>query len=258
MPILCRHKSRGLKLDVAGLNEITVLIDRSETELTEVAMNSWTPDQDGPPHAHPRKEQNFLVTSGRGEVVIGGEKYAASPGDFFYIPAGVVHQTITQGTAPLEYFLFNAFLDTDKEGHASFADHISKVKETRRQQAAQQRAEADTALASAPANSRRGLRAAIAAEPKDQALLPRQQAERSEALVFAVAPGGRRDLPADKTKEQVLFVLTGRGQLSLDGESAALEPGQVVFVPRGKSCSMTADAGEALKLVSFGTVLSAG
>jgi hypothetical protein len=30
-----RNYQQGEKLDVAGLNEITVLVDRSETELTE-------------------------------------------------------------------------------------------------------------------------------------------------------------------------------------------------------------------------------
>ena len=52
----------------------------------------------------------------------------------------VVHQTIVTGDAPLSYFLFNAFLDASKEGHASFADHIAKVKEVRRQQAESQQA----------------------------------------------------------------------------------------------------------------------
>lgn len=54
--MLCRHPSQiSQKLDVSGLNEITVLIDRSETALTEVAINSWSPGLDGPPHAHEAK-----------------------------------------------------------------------------------------------------------------------------------------------------------------------------------------------------------
>ena len=34
-----RHFKNGQKLDVAGLNQMIVLLDRSETEMTEVALN---------------------------------------------------------------------------------------------------------------------------------------------------------------------------------------------------------------------------
>ncbi|MBE7538338.1 MAG: cupin domain-containing protein [Opitutaceae bacterium] len=94
--MIIRHPQEGQKLDVAGLNEITVLIDRSETALTEVAINAWTPGLDGPPHVHERKEQNFLVLDGHGEVHIGGRTFQAAAGDFFYVPAGMVHQTISR------------------------------------------------------------------------------------------------------------------------------------------------------------------
>ena len=36
-----RYYKEGQKLDVAGLNQITVLLDRTETELTEIALNEW-------------------------------------------------------------------------------------------------------------------------------------------------------------------------------------------------------------------------
>jgi quercetin dioxygenase-like cupin family protein len=67
--MICKYYRDGIKLNVADLNEITVLIDRSETELTEVALNSWWPGLDGPPHRHEQKEQIFYVISGRGTVM---------------------------------------------------------------------------------------------------------------------------------------------------------------------------------------------
>ena len=51
-----RYYKEGQKLDVAGLNEITVLLDRSETELTEIGWNCWRPNLDGPPHKHNDKD----------------------------------------------------------------------------------------------------------------------------------------------------------------------------------------------------------
>ena len=61
-----RYFKEGEKLDVAGLNQIIVLLDRSETVKTEIALNIWPPNLDGPPHKHDEKEQIFYFTSGKG------------------------------------------------------------------------------------------------------------------------------------------------------------------------------------------------
>jgi hypothetical protein len=52
-----------------------------------------------------------------------------------FVPTGVLHQTIASPDEDLEYLLFNAFLDDEREGHATFAEHIQQVKATRREQA---------------------------------------------------------------------------------------------------------------------------
>lgn len=251
-----RNSQTGQKLDVAGLNEITVLIDRSETELTEVAMNRWQPGMDGPPHAHPRKEQNFLVTSGRGLVKVGDQTFPATPGSFFYLPAGVIHQTVTQGEAPLSYFLFNAFLDADKEGHASFADHITKVKETRRQQAAAQRADVDPGIAAGAPPPRPG-RWVDTTKLADAVtmLLPRSDTERCEAVHYRVGAGRRLSLNTDGTKEQTFYVLAGSGRFTVAGETADVAAGQVVFAPRGAPVEIVA-AATGLESLSFGTIVA--
>lgn len=250
-----RSITTGEKLDVAGLNEITVLIDRSETRLTEVAMNSWSPGLDGPPHAHDRKEQNFLVTAGRGQVVIGRDRFPAAPGDFFYVPAGVVHQTINlNADARLDYFLFNAFLDADKEGHASFSDHIAKVKETRRQQAAAQKAEVDPGTAAA-APSRPGRHVSTAGLTAwSTTLLNRTATERCEAIHHCISGGHSLALPSDPRKEQTFYVTAGSGRFTVDNETVEVASGQVVFAPCGAGC--TAGAGpDGLTMISFGTVV---
>ncbi|MBL9207179.1 MAG: cupin domain-containing protein [Opitutaceae bacterium] len=255
--MICRHPSQGQKLDVAGLNEITVLIDRSETERTEVAMNSWSPGLDGPPHAHDAKEQNFLVTSGRGEVVIGKERFPAAPGDFFFVPAGVVHQTVNLNPDQrLDYFLFNAFLDGDKEGHASFADHIDKVKATRKEQATQQRADADVALAGRSAPGRRGLRVSLPASfAAGVVMISRDDTERCEAVAWHLAPGKVAKLAPDAAKEQTLFVFSGDGTLEVGGERTAVRPRSTVFVPRNTTAILSAGPTGGLEVVSFGSLV---
>lgn len=248
-----RDTKDSQKLDVAGLNEITVLIDRSETQLTEVAINSWSPGLDGPPHAHDRKEQNFLVTAGRGEVVIGGEKFPAAPGDFFYVPAGVVHQTINLNKDQrLDYFLFNAFLDSDKEGHASFAAHIDLVKETRRKQADTQKS---GVTSSANTSNRRGSKV----ETKGLAalstiLIARSRTQKCEAVHHALPAGGRLDVPADASKEQTFFIVSGSGRFTVGFETVEVTARQTVFVPSGIKGAIEAGA-SGLSTVSFGTIV---
>ena len=253
--MLHRHSRSGQKLDVAGLNEITVIIDRSETELTEVGLNAWCPGLDGPPHAHDQKEQNFLVTAGRGEVRIGAEKFPASPGTFFFVPARTIHQTINHSPDKrLEYFLFNAFLDATKEGHASFADHIAKVKETRRQQAASQSAAADPALAGGRV-MRPGKRVALTdCTGARTVLVGRAETERCETILHQLGGGQTVREAPDSTKEQTLFVLSGSGRFTLGTESGGLADGDVLFVPGGTGLEVSAGP-DGLRFVSFGTLV---
>ena len=133
--MICRKYNEGPRLDVAGLNEIVVIVDRSETARTEVGLNIWPAGTIGPPHEHPEKEQTFFVMSGRGRITVGDETRAVEPGDVIFVPAGASHQTVVDAGADLEYLLYNAFLTDQREGHATFAEHIDKVKAVRRAQA---------------------------------------------------------------------------------------------------------------------------
>jgi mannose-6-phosphate isomerase-like protein (cupin superfamily) len=240
------------KLDVAGLNEITVLIDRSETELTEVALNSWAPGLDGPPHAHEHKEQVFFVTKGRGSVQIGDAKFPAQPGDLFYVPAATIHQTINETQDRLEYFLYNGFLDSAKEGHASFADHIEKVKDTRRRQAESGRADAGGPV---PASGKSGIRTTLVADGSaSQALLPRDTTQRAEVEARFLRAGHSAEFGAGD-KEETLLVVQGSGEARCAGQAVPVSPRHVVFVRRdGKVTVVAGPAG--MQVISFGTVLT--
>ncbi len=171
------------------------------------------------------------------------------------MPAGVVHQTITHGETRLVYFLFNAFLGADKEGHASFADHIAKVKETRRQQAAVQRADADPAVATGSPSGRPGRcidTAKLGAEATT--ILSRNETERCEAVHHRLGAGIRLTLEADGAKEQTFYIISGSGRFMAGRERADVAGGQVVFLPRQTAGLI--EAGESgLQLISFGTVM---
>lgn len=130
-----RKHNEGPLLDVAGLNTIRVVLDRSESARTEIGYEVWRAGLTGPAHKHDKKEQTFLITAGSGWVRVAGETRPVTKGDLIFIPVGVEHQSIASPTEDLHYLLFNAFLSDDKEGHATFAEHIAAVKAVRRAQA---------------------------------------------------------------------------------------------------------------------------
>ena len=235
--MICRHYTEGQRIDVAGLNEITVLVDRIQTTLTEVGWNKWKPGLDGPPHSHDRKEQVFYITHGRGTVVVSGQRFSVKPGDLVYVPAGVVHQTITEGGEPLCYFLFNAFLGADKEGHASFADHIEKVKEVRKKQAESGSANADGKASPSPGKQGKHISDIHTGRVFDFGsnttipLLERRETSRGEVTLVTWPKGNKGALVAHKEKEQTFFVLSGAGKVTIADETRQVGPGDVVYVP---------------------------
>ena len=236
--MICRNYQNGQKLDVAGLNEITVLIDRSETQLTEVGWNSWRKGLEGPPHSHDAKEQVFYVTDGEGTVVVGQARYVVKAGSLIYVPPSVIHQTIVTGDAPLSYVLFNAFLDAGKEGHASFADHIDKVKQLRRQQARSQRAAVGGAEIRSVSDQTGKHVEDIHRGPvfdfgsnTSTLLLDRTETGRSELTLVTWPQGSQGAVVAHKEKEQTFLVLSGRGQVTIADETSEVGVGDVIFVP---------------------------
>ena len=82
--MLHKYYKDGQQLDVAGLNKIIVLIDRSESELSEIGFNEWRPQLDGPPHKHGDKDQVFYITNGIGKVKLGDETFAVKEDSVYH------------------------------------------------------------------------------------------------------------------------------------------------------------------------------
>jgi len=238
--MLHKYYKDGQQLDVAGLNKITVLVDRSESELSEIGFNEWRPRLDGPPHKHGDKDQVFYITSGVGKVKLGNKSFDVKEGCCVYVPAGLIHQTITTGDEPLGYILFNVFNSPDsKEGHGTFAEHIEKVKMIRKQQA-------ESGQSSVADNEAfvREIRAAHFFENVFQGkefefgsnstilLLDRRETNGFELVVVKWPPHNRGAMVAHSEKEQTFFVLQGRGAVTIGEETENVKPGDILFVPR--------------------------
>jgi len=244
-----RYYKDGEQLDVAGLNQITVLLDRSETELTEIGWNQWRAGLEGPPHKHDDKEQLFYVTSGVGVVTVGKEDFVVKPGNLIYVPAGVVHRTNVTGGETLAYILFNIFLGANKEGHATFAEHIEKMKSIRRQQADTGRADVDDSSTAPPSVKKGKFIANVYDAPRFEfgsnstlLLLDRPETSGFETVVVQWPPHSKGALVAHKEKEQAFFVLSGKGRITVGDQTEAVKTGDLVYVPR--NTPHTTEAGE--------------
>ncbi|MBN2355477.1 cupin domain-containing protein [candidate division KSB1 bacterium] len=234
-----RHYQKGPVLNVAGLNEMIVLIDRTESELTEVALNTWRAGLVGPPHSHDQKEQIFYVTSGKGVVKASAQAFDVGPGHLIYLPVGVEHQTVADKKEALHYLLFNVFSNAEKEGHGSYAEHIEKVKQIRRQQADSGRSRVKNAERSAvsdkPVKHIADIKKGVVFDfgsNSTRLLLDRSETDRFEMVVVTWPKGNRGAMVAHKEKEQTFFVLSGSGIVIVGEEQATVRPGDIVFVPR--------------------------
>ncbi len=233
-----RYYKNGQKLNVADLNEITVLIDRTETALTEVALNTWRAGLIGPPHSHDQKEQIFYITSGTGHVTVGAENFRVKPGDLLYVPLGVEHQTISDNNEDLNYILFNIFNNPEKEGHGTFAEHIEKVKHIRRQQANSGKALIENAVPSRTSEKKakhiedlnKGKLFEFGSNTT-RLLLDRTETDRCETVVVSWPKGNKGARVVHKEKEQTFFVLSGMGIVTINDENAVVKLGDLVFVP---------------------------
>jgi mannose-6-phosphate isomerase-like protein (cupin superfamily) len=75
----------------------------------------------------------------------------------------------------------------------------------------------------------------------------RNGCERLEQEILRLAKG-RREVPARDRRQEVMYVVAGRGRLELGGEQHPLEPGTGVFIPASEAYAVEAD--EPLELLS--------
>jgi quercetin dioxygenase-like cupin family protein len=70
--------------------------------VTQYSQASFPPGQIAPAHAHADMYEVFLCVSGTGSLVIDGEAYALTPGQFFLCEPGETHEIVNDGDDALE------------------------------------------------------------------------------------------------------------------------------------------------------------
>ena len=237
--MIIKNYKEGNILDVAGLNEITVLYDRADTEYTEIGHNEWRPHLDGPPHYHDEKDQAFYITSGVGIVKLGDEQHDVKEGCLCFVPAGLEHQTITTSDEPLCYLLFNIYNSNE---NITFEQHIEKVRSVRK-------AQAETQSFGESSKITEGKRPAKFFDDigtgkqfdfvssRSTLLVDRSESERMEILMSELPADLEGPVIAHPDKEQTFLILEGDGSITIDGESSDVKVGDVVFLPSDEAHS---------------------
>ena len=52
--------------------------------------------------------------------------------------------------------------------------------------------------------------------------------------------------------DELYYVLSGKGSITIDGKTSTLRPGAVVVIPRGQRHSLAAEGGDPLEFIIFG------
>jgi len=242
--MIVKNYNEGKILDVAGLNKITVLYDRVDTEYTEIGLNEWRPRLDGPPHYHDEKDQAFYITSGVGIVKLGDEQHEVEAGCLCFVPAGVEHQTITTSDEPLCYLLFNIYSSNED---LSFEQHIEKVRSVRKMQADTQ-SSGDGSTITEGKRTPKFFRDVTEGKRYDFGsneaflLVDRSEAERIEITTTVWPAQSQGAMVSHPDKEQTLLILEGSGTVEIDGETRDVKIDDVVFVPKDAPHSVRSGA----------------
>ena len=87
-------------------DQITFLITGEQTGgaffMAEVSVS---PGGGPPPHIHRREEETFYLQQGSLTIQVGGETLQAAPGDFVYLPRGIMHCFKNTGNVDAKRFI---------------------------------------------------------------------------------------------------------------------------------------------------------
>ena len=68
--------------------------------------------------------------------------------------------------------------------------------------------------------------------------------------ISKVAPGNSSNLHSHHHREEVFYVVSGRGRIRVDDEEAAIEPGSCVYIPKGSAHQLVNTCVEILEVIA--------
>ncbi len=107
------------------VNEL--VMDRSESSVTEVFVVVLEPGEAPPLHKHPDTEQVFYMVQGEGDLFVGeggAERYRVKPGDVVRIPPDTWHRIVNDGRVDIRYVSIDAFPGARPTDEPTWEDHV--------------------------------------------------------------------------------------------------------------------------------------
>lgn len=107
------------------VNEL--VLDRSESTVTEVFIVVLEPGEAPPLHKHPDTEQVFYMLQGEGELRVGdggAESHRVKPGDLVRIPPDTWHKIVNDGSIDIRYVSVDAFPGARPAAEPTWDDHV--------------------------------------------------------------------------------------------------------------------------------------
>lgn len=159
-------------------------------------------------HKHSKLEQVYYILSGCGEVLFDGQRYAVRDGDAVYLPSGLYHQMFNDmNDGWLEHHVISQAIEGDGGDFA-----ISNWRDT------------------APAGDGEG-------GLRWRQLRPVGEGGPLRGLAaidrHAVQPQAQSAEGRTGEREEVYYVVEGRGLLSLDGDQHPITEGDMIHLPPG-------------------------
>lgn len=238
--MLAKKISECKKFDVLGCeNRVPIL--REETESSELVYERFNPGQGYPEWVHDDMEQTYYVLTGRALADVGGDKLKCGPGTVVYIPHYTRH---TMDNASIVVDMEYMCLDASPDGWASA--HKNNWDEHYRREAGQY-GSVDFASLHRPQRPYKYVGDVTRLQPIDLESLQiipaliRDETVCTELLHITVASGHSTRVQKHDEIETIFQILSGFGTLTVNGETAKVEPLMTIHVPRGARHSVSAD-----------------
>jgi mannose-6-phosphate isomerase-like protein (cupin superfamily) len=106
-----------------------LVVDRADSETSEVFVVVLKPGEAPPLHQHDDTEQVFYILEGEGTLRIGSEKkeFAVRPADVVRVPPTVLHSIQCSGQKPLRYLAIDCFVAGRPKAEPTWDSHVRVV-----------------------------------------------------------------------------------------------------------------------------------
>ena len=103
-----------------------LVVDRAESETSEVFVVVLEPGEAPPLHQHDDTEQVFYILEGRGVLRIGAKRksFPVQPSDVVRIPPRTLHSIQCHGRKPLRYLAVDCFVAGRPAAEPTWDSHV--------------------------------------------------------------------------------------------------------------------------------------